>query len=104
MGGKSDGFSKSLIQFFSDGWHCVPSLLFTWGQTMERLPWWLRRLPLSVCKASACDAGDSGFIPGLKDPLEKEMAAHSSTLAWKDPWMKEPGRLESMGSQRVRHD
>ena len=41
---------------------------------------------------------------GWEDPLEKEMAAHSSTLAWKIPWMEEPGRLQSMGSQRVRHD
>ena len=39
--------------------------------------------------------------PGWKDPLEKEMATHSSTLAWKIPWMEEPGRLQSMGSQRV---
>ena len=36
--------------------------------------------------------------------VEKEMAAHSSTLAWKIPWMEEPGRLPVMGSQRVRHD
>ena len=41
---------------------------------------------------------------GWEDPLEKEMATHSSTLAWKTPWMKEPGRLQSMGLQRVRHD
>ena len=41
---------------------------------------------------------------GWKDPLEKEMATYSSTLAWEIPWRKEPGRLESMGSQRVRHD
>ena len=41
---------------------------------------------------------------GQEDPLEKEMATHSSTLAWKTPWMEEPGRLQSMGSQRVRHD
>ena len=41
---------------------------------------------------------------GQEDPLEKEMAAHSSTLAWKIPWMEEPGRLQSMGSQRVGHD
>ena len=40
---------------------------------------------------------------GQEDPLEKEMAIHSSTLAWKMPWMEEPGRLQSMGSQRVRH-
>ena len=39
-----------------------------------------------------------------EDPLEKEMATHSSTLAWKIPWIEEPGRLQSMGSQRVRHD
>ena len=36
--------------------------------------------------------------------LEKEMATHSSTLAWKIPWMEKPGRLQSMGSQRVGHD
>ena len=41
---------------------------------------------------------------GQEDPLEKEMAAHSSTLAWKIPWTEEPGRLQSMGSQRVGHD
>ena len=39
-----------------------------------------------------------------EDPLEKEMAPHSSTLAWKIPWMEKPGRVQSMGSQRVRHD
>ena len=41
---------------------------------------------------------------GREDPLEKEMATHSSTLAWKIPWMEEPGRLQSMGSQRVGQD
>ena len=41
---------------------------------------------------------------GWKDPLEKEMATHSSILAWKIPWTVEPGGLQSMGSQRVRHD
>ena len=40
---------------------------------------------------------------GWEDPLEKEMAPHSSTLAWKIPWMEDPGRLQSMGSQTVRH-
>ena len=38
---------------------------------------------------------------GQEDPLEKAMATHSSTLAWKIPWTEEPGRLQSMGSQRV---
>ena len=41
---------------------------------------------------------------GQEDGLEKEMATHSSTLAWKIPWMEERGRLQSMGSQRVGHD
>ena len=41
---------------------------------------------------------------GWKDPLEKEMATHSSTLAWKIPWMEECDRLRSMGSQKVAHD
>ena len=40
---------------------------------------------------------------GQEDPLEKEMATHSSTLAWKIPWMEERGRLQPMGSQRVGH-
>ena len=41
---------------------------------------------------------------GQEDPLEKEMATHSSTLAWRIPWREDPGGLQSMGSQRVRHD
>ena len=56
-------------------------------------------------KESAFIAGDTGgksSIPGSGDPLEKEMAAHSSILAWEIPWTEEPGRLQSMGSRRVR--
>ena len=41
---------------------------------------------------------------GREDPLEKEMATHSSILAWRIPWTEEPGGLQSMESQRVRHD
>ena len=55
-------------------------------------------------KASAYSAGDSGSIPESGNPLEKEMTTHSSTLAWKIPWTEKPGRLQSMGSQRVRPD
>ena len=55
-------------------------------------------------KASAWNAGDPGSILGQEDPLEKEMATHSSTLAWRIPWREEPGRLQSIGLQRVRHD
>ena len=42
---------------------------------------------------------DLGSVPGLENPLEKEMATHSSILAWKIPWTKEAGRLQSMESQ-----
>ena len=59
------------------------------AQTVKRLPtvWetWVRSL-------------------GQEDPLEKEMATHSSTLAWKIPWMEEHSMLQSIGSQRVGHD
>ena len=41
---------------------------------------------------------------GWEDPLEKEMAIHSGILAWRIVWMEDPGRLQSLGSQRVRHD
>ena len=55
-------------------------------------------------KASAYNTGDPVQSLGQEDPLEKAMATHSSTLAWKIPWTEEPGRLQSMGSQRVGHD
>ena len=55
-------------------------------------------------KASAYNVGEPGSIPGSGNPLEKEMATHSSTLTWKITWTEEPGKLQSMGSQRVRHD
>ena len=42
--------------------------------------------------------------PGWEDPLEKGMAAHFSILAWRTPWTEEPGRLQSVGSQRVGHN
>ena len=56
---------------------------------------------------SAYNVGDLGSIPGvgkIEDPLEREMATHSSTLAWKIPWMEEPGGLQSVGSQSVGQD
>ena len=55
--------------------------------------------------ASAGDAGDMGSIPGSgRSSPEKEMATHSSILAWKIPWTEEPGGLQSMGSHRVEHN
>ena len=77
------------------------------GILQARMLWWVAMLssrassqprdPTHVCYASAV-AG--GFLPLVL----KAMAPHSSTLAWKIPWMEEPGRLESMGSLRVGHD
>ena len=68
-------------------WSSLVALLVT--QTIRHLPvvqeTWVRSL-------------------GWEDPLKKETATHSKILAWKIPWMDEPGRLQSMGSQRVRHD
>ena len=54
--------------------------------------------------ATARDARDTGSIPGQEGALEKEMATHPSILAWRIPWTEEPGRLWSMGLQRIRHD
>ena len=55
-------------------------------------------------KESACNAGNLGSIPGWEDPLEKGMATHSSVLFWRIPWTEEPGRLQSMVSQRGGHE
>ena len=54
--------------------------------------------------AVAGDQGDTSSIPGAGDPLEEEMATHSSIPGWRIPWTEEHGRLQSMGSQRVGHD
>ena len=57
-----------------------------------------------MVKVSAYSEGDPGSIPGSGRSLEKEMATHSSTLAWKIPWTEEPDRLQSVGSQIVGND
>ena len=62
--------------------------------------WFIGKDPdSSVSKESACNAEDLGLIPGLGRSPEKEMATHSSILAWRIPCTEEPGRLQSMGSQ-----
>ena len=55
-------------------------------------------------KASACNAGDPGSILGSRRSPGEGNDNHSSILAWKIPWMEEPGGLHSMESQRVKHD
>ena len=58
----------------------------------------------SDSKEPVCSAGDPVKSLGQEDPVEKEMATHSGILTWKIPWTEEPDRLQSVGSQRVRHD
>ena len=53
---------------------------------------------------NAGDLKDVVLILGWEDPLEESMATHSSILAWRIPWIEEPGGPQSMGLQRVRHD
>ena len=67
-----------------------------------RLPSGLPRWPSN--KESAYNAGDPGLILGQEDPLEKELASHSSMTAWKIPWTEEPGGLQFKGLQTVGHD
>ena len=55
-------------------------------------------------KESACKAGDPGSILSREDALEKAMATHCSIPAWEIPWREEPGGLQFVGSQRVRHN
>ena len=58
----------------------------------------------TVVKNPLANVGDTGVSSlGWEDPLKEEMATHSSSLAWKSPWTEEPGRLQSMESQRVGH-
>ena len=57
-----------------------------------------------MVKNPPASAGDRGRLLSWEDPGEKEMATHSSILAWRTPWTEESGRLQSMGSQRVGHD
>ena len=58
----------------------------------------------SVVKNPPASAEDAGSIPGREDPPEKEIKTHSSILPWRIPWTEEPGRLQSMRLQRVRHN
>ena len=76
------------------------SLSEVWGllKASSGLPWWLSG------KESACNAGDLGLIPGSGRSPGEGMATHSSILAWRIPWTEEPGGLQSIGLQRVRHD
>ena len=97
--------SKSEVQLFKPG---LPE--------QHLLPWTINEGPTfhqvvclgypggSVVKNPPANAGDTGSIPGSGNSLEKEMTTHSSAVAWEIPWIEQPGGLQSMGSQRLRHD
>ena len=69
--------------------YLIPNIASLVAQRLKRLPEMRETLVRSL---------------GREDPLEKEMATHSSVLAWRIPWTQEPGGLQSMESQRVGHD
>ena len=78
------------LQAFLGLWPCLPLFLVALVDQMVKNPPAMQEMQV--------------WSLGREDPLEKEMVTHSSTLAWEIPWTEEPGRLLSMGSQRVRHD
>ena len=55
-------------------------------------------------RESACNGDPGSIFLGQEDPMEKEMATHSSILTWRIPWTEKPGGLQSMGSQKDGHD
>ena len=95
----SSAFSKTSLNIWNFTVHVLPKPgLENLGITLLvcKLPWWLRRLPgMQETQVQSV---------GQEDPLEKEIATHSSTLAWRIPWREEPGRPQPMGSQIVGHN
>ena len=84
---------EKVIETLSVHGHILYDLFVTWASLVA---WTVKRLPTMW--------ETRGQSLGWEDPLEKEMATHSSIHAWKIPWTEEPGGLQSMGSQRVGHD
>ena len=82
-------------------WHAVFGLFYL----LNKFPSWIyEHFPgASNSKESTCNAGDQVSSLSQEDPLEEETATHSSILSWEIPGTEEPGRLQTMGSQRVRH-
>ena len=84
---------EKIIETLSVHGHILYDLFVTWASLVA---WMVKRLP-TMWETRVRSLG-------WEDPLQKEMATHSSIHAWKIPWTEEPGGLQSMGSQRVGHD
>ena len=94
----------------AEGQRIDASKLWCW-RTLLRVPWTARRSNQSILSLVAQSVKSLPAMQetqfqslGWEDPLEKEMATHSSILAWRIPWTEETGGLQSLGSQRVRHN
>ena len=85
---------------FLDGSHY---LVYTRNLSFSKYNKWASQVAQSVKTLPAMQETWAQFL-GREDPLEKDMATHSSILAWRIPWTEEPGRLQSAGLQRVRRD
>ena len=87
----------------SSSQECSPSITWRHHNPTSPRPPPASKLLRTLLRYSVTFSGISYFL-GWEDALEKEMATHSSTLAWKIPWMEEPGRLQAVGSQRLGHE
>ena len=86
-------------QFWFKGLVALRHVVSSWTTDWTRVPCFSRRI---LNHWTTRNVPDCKFYKRLCKQLEKAMATHSSTLAWKIPWTEEPGRLQSMGSRRVR--
>jgi len=92
------------VKILSEAWHTASALGFQEHLLMR--PWVNIGASLVAEMLKYLPSIQETWVQSLgqKDPLEEGMASHSSILAWRIPWREEPGRLPSMGSQRVRHN
>ena len=84
-------------------WTCVDKVMSLLFNTLSRFVCRASLVAQTVKRLPAMRETQVRFL-GREDPLEKKMAIHSTTLAWKIPWTEEPDRLQSMGSRRIGHD
>ena len=94
-------------------WQAGSLTTSTWEAWVYSLSWHIKQRSIgfisaspggSVIKNLPANEGDMGLILGQEDPLEKKMSTYFIILVWRIPWTEEPGRLWSMGLQRVKHD